>query len=769
MATQIYKSQYTGAQIDEAVKRVLNGEAGGGVVVETDPTVPSWAKQPSKPKYTASEVGAAPAQHSHKDYVKTVNGKSPDENGNVTVSGGGGGSGEPGEDGFSPIATVEQTGSGAVISITDKNGTTTATVTNGKDGNPGADGYTPVKGKDYFDGNDGQPGKDGVSATHSWNGTVLTVTSASGTSSADLKGEKGDKGDKGDSIKGDKGDTGAQGEPGKDGTNGKDGTSVTVKSVSESTADGGSNVVTFSDGKTLTVKNGSKGSTGATGAAGKNGADGKTPVKGVDYFTEADKAEMVADVMEAIAEADEIKIFERSGGYFTIADLWQEAEGYNTKYTDYISVNSGDKFSYKGLGLWYAASVIWYDTSKNLLSYEQYGESHEEMQTVVVTAPAGSAYVRFFSMASDNVAPVLEVSRYEELTPISTLTGKKIVYDGDSICYGAGYVGGYAKLIAEKVGGTYENQAVGGARLTTKGSNNWHSVVDNLPNLPKDADLYCFNGGVNDYWTPATLGTFDYSNFDGALDTSTVCGALETIFRYCLNNFVGKPVCFVITHKVQQMAYKDNANGDSFKDYHDAMVGICEKYSIPYYDAFSRSGLNGWNTVQNQVYFTDGDGCHPNEEAYKRYYVPQLVSLFESMMPEDVTEPEVPTEPTYTNVLESAGYTKGIYLSNGNESTDANAYTTGYITCPSGSTVYLKNVRMPNESSHGNRIGLYKADKSVIGGWPITSSQTSMNPVFDSDGSLIQFDVAATDLAYIRISAWKIDETSIITVNEPIV
>lgn len=37
-------------------------------------------------------------------------------------------------------------------------------------------------------------GADGVSCTHSWNGTTLTVTSASGTSSADLKGEKGDPG-----------------------------------------------------------------------------------------------------------------------------------------------------------------------------------------------------------------------------------------------------------------------------------------------------------------------------------------------------------------------------------------------------------------------------------------------------------------------------------------------------------------------------------------------------------------------------------------------
>ena len=44
---------------------------------------------------------------------------------------------------------------------------------------------------------------DGVSTTHSWDGTTLTVTSASGTSSANLKGDKGDKGDrgeKGDSV-----------------------------------------------------------------------------------------------------------------------------------------------------------------------------------------------------------------------------------------------------------------------------------------------------------------------------------------------------------------------------------------------------------------------------------------------------------------------------------------------------------------------------------------------------------------------------------------
>ena len=38
---------------------------GSYLTSESDPTVPSWAKQESKPTYTASEVGAAAASHNH--------------------------------------------------------------------------------------------------------------------------------------------------------------------------------------------------------------------------------------------------------------------------------------------------------------------------------------------------------------------------------------------------------------------------------------------------------------------------------------------------------------------------------------------------------------------------------------------------------------------------------------------------------------------------------------------------------------------------------
>ena len=50
-----------------------DGTGSGGILKETDPTVPDWAKQPRKPTYTASEVGALPS--SYTPPVTSVNGK----------------------------------------------------------------------------------------------------------------------------------------------------------------------------------------------------------------------------------------------------------------------------------------------------------------------------------------------------------------------------------------------------------------------------------------------------------------------------------------------------------------------------------------------------------------------------------------------------------------------------------------------------------------------------------------------------------------------
>lgn len=113
--------------------------------------------------------------------------------------------------------------------------------------------------------------------------------------SGDFKGEKGDPGEKGadgytpvkgvDYFDGEKGDKGDQGEPGADGAKGDKGDK----------GDPGEKGETGERGP-----QGEQGPAGPAGADGKDGADGKTPVKGTDYYTEADKTEMVNRVLSAL-------------------------------------------------------------------------------------------------------------------------------------------------------------------------------------------------------------------------------------------------------------------------------------------------------------------------------------------------------------------------------------------------------------------------------------------------------------------------------------
>ena len=70
----------------------------------------------------------------------------------------------------------------------------------GDAGPQGPQGIQGETGPQGATGPAGSNGNDGVSCTHSWNGTVLTITSASGTSSADLVGPQGPQGAQGNST-----------------------------------------------------------------------------------------------------------------------------------------------------------------------------------------------------------------------------------------------------------------------------------------------------------------------------------------------------------------------------------------------------------------------------------------------------------------------------------------------------------------------------------------------------------------------------------------
>ena len=95
-------------------------------------------------------------------------------------------------------------------------------------------------------------------------------------SPVDIKGPAGEKGDKGD--QGIQGEQGPQGEKGDTGPQGEQGPI------------------------------GETGPAGADGAQGEPGEDGYTPVKGTDYWTAADKQEIINDVLAALPAAEEVSV-----------------------------------------------------------------------------------------------------------------------------------------------------------------------------------------------------------------------------------------------------------------------------------------------------------------------------------------------------------------------------------------------------------------------------------------------------------------------------
>lgn len=225
------------------------------------------------------------------------------------------------------------------------------------------------------------------------------------------------------------------------------------------------------------------------------------------------------------------------------------------------------------------------------------------------------------------------IEQIRSLSDVDTLFKKNISADGDSICYGEDYRGGFAKIIADNNEMTYENLAVGGATITAETYNSGggarHWVCRSMQNISTNANYIIIEAGVNDSALGVTLGSIT-NDYTSALDDTTFYGALETIFKTLTTKYVGKKYGFIIPHRMTAGMYP---NGN----YSNAIYECAAKWgisvldltkSVPPFNSFRST--EEYDTIRN-AYTKDGDGWHPTKKCYDQYYVPQIEAWLKTL------------------------------------------------------------------------------------------------------------------------------------------
>lgn len=244
-------------------------------------------------------------------------------------------------------------------------------------------------------------------------------------------------------------------------------------------------------------------------------------------------------------------------------------------------------------------------------------------------------------VATGVVGSVNDVTKFDKKEPVISnsaanvndmasdiLTGKTLYVAGDSIAYGTGSEGGFGKAVARKYGMTFINESADGATLAPNIADNVNggtracicTIVTSSDALEK-ADYILLEGGINDAWNKAAVGTLT-EGFTAAYDETTVTGALEKTLEYLAKNHSEKRVAYVFPHG-GLFAESDNW----YKTYKPAILAVLQKWDVPYVDIEeSAPPMGPYGSSRLSDKYTS-DGIHPNAAGYEQLYMEPIAAL----------------------------------------------------------------------------------------------------------------------------------------------
>lgn len=271
-----------------------------------------------------------------------------------------------------------------------------------------------------------------------------------------------------------------------------------------------------------------------------------------------------------------------------------------------------------------------------------YGDT---MYSGTAEIPSNAVYMEFSVINTNNDSGItVKYSHIEsnqkriEILEKDPLYGMKISCTGNSITAATHSVPGhgYVEQIADAHGMVVDNHAIWGAIIpqghprASGDITDIGCIHDTLDNMDADADIVIMSGSINDceYYSDVSFLGEITGDFASELNLTTFYGALESMCKRALQKWSGKPIIYVIEHR---MTLDNTTYGQYYLKLHDAIVKVMSKWGISVVDLFYDCPSLNYNEGYKTKY-TTGDGTHPNYDGYERFYVPRVYAAIKKLM-----------------------------------------------------------------------------------------------------------------------------------------
>ncbi len=408
-----------------------------------------------------------------------------------------------------------------------------------------------------------------------------------------------------------------------------------------------------------------------------------------DYFAIMDKQGInVAYLKPQDSEGTLINVFPVSDKTFAGRSNSDNTEIPTDAYrtSDYIPVKAGDVLYFAAASTTQGYHLTLYDANKKattnvkapyMVTYEDLGR---EYAIYAYRMRPGTGYVRIVAASGvyedgiefATVNQPFTGETYRKMFNItlptgenpstSPLNGKKMLFMGDSISYGAGDSATYLRTgrawagrIADITGAITTNASVSGAKVSyQRGDDNW-VYSQYLSHDDEKFDIIVMHGGVNDARHERPVGTLT----DGKEDTKAMeknrtsyAGGLEWIFYNVSKTNPDAKLFFIANHRLDGHS---KGHAKDMSAYFNIAKEACEKWGVTFIDLYNNKELNDKLETTTTKYLPDT--LHLNAAGYDiitPYIIEALEAGLSAPAEPETTTPEVSDDPVVTDEVTEA-------------------------------------------------------------------------------------------------------------------